>query len=129
MHAVSKLSIRDARSIDVLVGHIVKEDEYYRAVRRRCVPVLGLLEADRLRGPEDDHADAGRHEQLASPYAIDEERSGHCHDQIPDLQKAVDEELCRRVRDVNRVENLVEIVRNKTVARPLGEERNCDDDP
>ena len=36
--------------------------------------------------------------------------------------------LGRRVRDADVCQDLVEVVRGKTVARPLGEKGNCNDD-
>jgi hypothetical protein len=87
-----------------------------------------LGRAHRLQREEDDHADGRRDEQEATASTLDHEGSADGECQVPDLQNAVDEELNGRVGDADGVENLVEVVRHETVAGPLREEREGDDD-
>jgi hypothetical protein len=84
--------------------------------------------ADGLHGEEDEHANAGRDEEEATARAVDHERGTDSPEQVPNLKNTVDEELDRRVGDANRVEDLVEVVGDETVAGPLGEESERDDD-
>lgn len=97
-------------------------------MRRRLVALRREPKANGLGGPENDHADSAGQEQRTTTNALDEETSCNCDRKIPDLQNTVNEELSRRVRDANRVEDLVKVVGNKTVARPLREESNGNND-
>eukprot|EP00753_Platysulcus_tardus_P022222 PLAT9429.2.p2 GENE.PLAT9429.2~~PLAT9429.2.p2 ORF type:complete len:186 (-),score=4.42 PLAT9429.2:655-1212(-) len=84
--------------------------------------------ANRLHRPEQQHPARARQEEHAAPRTVDHEARAARPEQVPDLQDPVDEELRRRVRDADRVEDLVEVVRDEPVARPLREESDRDDD-
>ena len=72
-----------------------------------------------LQREEDKHAGAGCDEELAAPDTVAEERGPEGPDKVPYLENAIDEELDRRARDTDRVENGVKVVGNKPVAAPL----------
>lgn len=85
--------------------------------------------ADSLESEEDKHADTGCDEEETAAKTINKERGAKCNTQIPNLKDTVDEELGSRVGDANSVEDLVEVVRDQTVTRPLREEGNSNDNP
>ncbi len=98
-------------------------------MRGHGVPLRRLLERDRLCRPEDDHANARRHEQGATTDAVNQEGRAGGNDEVHYLEETIDKKLRRGVGDVNGVEDLVQVIRNKTVPGPLGEEGDGDDDP
>jgi len=72
-----------------------------------------------LQGEKDQHANGGSHEQDTTTNALDHERGHECPSQIPDLEDAIYEELGGRIGDPNAIEDLVQVVRDKTIPRPL----------
>jgi len=95
---------------------------------------LGLLSVgvdSRAGGDEDEeeeHADGGGEEESAATDLVDEGSGGKSPSQVPDLEDTVDEELDGGVEDTDGLEDTGEVVRDDTVAGPLGEEGESDDD-
>lgn len=77
------------------------------------------------------HAGGGDEEERATTDFVDEEAHGGSDDAIPDVEDTVDLELHVGILDANGVENTGDVVRDETVAGPLGEEtsRDQDDEP
>ena len=76
-------------------------------------------------GPNDEgaqHTGSGEKEELATTDLVDEEAHRHSDEQVPDLKNTVDDILGKDISIAELIENLVDIVRDKTVAGPLGEE-------
>ena len=130
-----------------LIGRIEEEDEGDDGVSR--LVVLGdevSSCANRLEREEDEHASRGCEEQQAATNTFDHERRENRPDQVPDGQNTVrricqtfgqtrkyryvpsDEQLDRRVGDADGVHNLVEVVGDETVAGPLREPGDGNDD-
>jgi hypothetical protein len=70
----------------------------------------------------------GRDEiDLPSSNSVNKERHGDIHDQSLCLESPVDAELGLRARDANVIHDLIQIIRNESIAGPLREETNsCD---
>ena len=112
-----------------LVSGVVEEDERDDGVRGGLGAVEGVLRrADGLHGEEDRHADTRDQEEEATADALDLERGEHGPAQVPDGEDTSDEQLDVRVGDADRVEDLVQVVRDETVPGPLREPGNGDDD-
>lgn len=88
-----------------------------------------LRGADCLEREEQGHTRRGREEQEAATPTVDLEGREHGPEKVPDGEDTSDEELDIRVGDANGVEDLVEVVGHETVARPLREPGDGDDDP
>jgi hypothetical protein len=97
---------------NALVGCVEQEDRSDNSMRRE----------------EGDHADRRDDEQEPAAGTVNDERGGDGPGQVPDLEDTVDEQLGGRVRDADGVEDLVEVVRDETVAGPLREEGDGDDE-
>jgi len=94
------------------------------------VAMLGIKGgADGLQREEQAHPSAGCEEEGPAANTVDHEAREDGPGKIPDLENTVDHELDGRIRDADRVEDFVEVVRYQTVAGPLGEESEGDDDP
>ena len=87
-----------------------------------------LRGADGLEREEERHAARRGEEEEAAAPAVDLERREDGPAQVPDGEDARDEKLNVRVRDADRVEDLVEVVRHQAVAGPLREPGDGDDD-
>ena len=117
------------RESHLLVESVEEEDERDDSVGGVWRLVDGVLRrADRLDGEADGHAYAGREEEEATTPALDLERGEDSPAQVPNGQDTGDEQLDVRVGDADRVEDLAKVVRDETVARPLREPSNGDDD-
>jgi hypothetical protein len=107
-----------------VVEAVVEEDHGYHGV---CSALVGVVNAVRGRatGPDDEHnkhAGGSDKEQWTSTDLVDEEAHAGGDDHVQDLQTSVDNELDVTVGDSDIVEDDVQVVADKTVARPLGEE-------
>jgi hypothetical protein len=116
-----------------VVEAVVEENHGHHSV---CSTLVGVVHAVRSRatGPDDEnneHAGGGDKEQWTSADLVDEEAHAGGDDHVQDLQTSVNNELDVAVRDSDIVENDVQVVADKTVARPLREEteRQEDDEP
>lgn len=69
-----------------------------------------------MESEEQQHTTARCDKEDTATNAIDEERSNDSDAQVPNLKDSVDEQLDGRVCDANSIENLVEIVRDETIA-------------
>lgn len=65
------------------------------------------------------HSSGGDEKQWASANLVDEETLTGGNDDVQDLQATVDDQLDVAVGDSDRVEDKVQVVADKTVARPL----------
>jgi hypothetical protein len=106
-----------------VVEAVVEENHGHHSV---CSTLVGIVHAVRSRatGPDDEnneHAGGGDKEQWTSADLVDEEAHAGGNDHVQDLQTSVDDELDVAVRDSDIVEDEVQVVADKTVARPLGE--------
>ena len=79
-------------------------------------------------GIEEQHSRGGSDEENTPSDLVDHRRSGESPCQVPDLEETVNEELVRLGGDADAVEDTVEVVRDDTVAGPLGEEREGNND-
>lgn len=73
------------------------------------------------------HTGSRSQEERSSTELIDRESEADSDTPIPDRERTVDLELDVRVGDTNSVHDLSEVVRNKTVTRPLGEKTSSHD--
>lgn len=122
--------VMDKDDRHVLVSGVEQEDERDDGVSRGLGAVKGESRGHgRLQREEHKHTGGRGDEEQATAGAVNHERSEDGPAQVPDGENTVDQELDGRVCDTDRVEDLVEVVRHKTVARPLGEESDGDDDP
>ena len=92
-----------------------------------CVSVDGG--ASGLQCEKNDHADNGGHEEDTTANLVNKGRGEESPEQIPDLEDTVNQELYGGVHNANGNENLIKVVRNETVAGPLGEEGEGNNDP
>ena len=70
-------------------------------------------------GECDQHANSSDQEQLSAAELVDRESHTDSYEEGPQLETAVDQRLIVRAGDADRVENVVNIVRDKPVARAL----------
>lgn len=97
---------------------------------RRClISQCRKSKANGLRSPEKDHADTAGQEESATSDTLNEETCCYRDKKVPNLQNTIDEKLRCRARDANCVEDFVEVVGYKTIARPLREESDSNNDP
>jgi hypothetical protein len=114
---------------DALVGGIEQEDEGNDRVGSPFASGVCVDGgASSLEGEEDYHTDARTDEQYSAADPLTEERGSESPSQVPNLKDTVDEQLNGSVSNANSVEDSVEVVRDETIARPLGEESDSDDD-
>jgi len=93
------------------------------------VSVKGVLgRADGLEGEEKGHTSRRGEEEEATTKAIDHEGGTNSPEQVPDGKDTVDEELNCAGGDTDGVKDSVEVVGDETVAGPLREEGNGNDD-
>lgn len=88
-------------------------------------------ESLRANGPNHEaaaHASGGDKEERAATKLIDEEAHGGGNDAVPDVQDTVDLELHVGVLDADAVEHTGDVVRDETVAGPLGEQTSREQD-
>lgn len=64
-------------------------------------------------------ADRRNKVDLASSDSVNEERHGDIDDQAPRFEATIDTELGLRARDTDVVHDLIQIVRNESIAGPL----------
>jgi hypothetical protein len=107
-----------------VVEAVVEENHGHHGV---CSTFVGVVHAVRGRapGPDDEHnkhAGGGDEEQWTSADLVDEEAHAGGDDHVQNLQTSVDNELNVGVRNSDIVEDDVQVIADKTVARPLGEE-------
>jgi len=98
----------------------------------RCAIILRLRVnggASSLETEHDDHTGARGQEQDTTTDPVNHKRGEESPEQVPDLKDTVDEELDGGINDADGYEDLVEVVGDETVTRPLGEESKGDDDP
>jgi hypothetical protein len=108
------------------------EDEDEGEEGAACTDVLGILVGSGHGGDDgvgDQHTSGGDDEEGATTGAFDVQGGGDGDDEVVDGEDTVDEGLIVGVGDADTVEDLGEVVRDKTVSRPLGEDTNADDDP
>jgi len=60
---------------------------------------------------------------------FDAHGSSDGNDEVPDGNDTVDQSLVAGARDANTVKDLVQVVGNETVSRPLREDTNANNDP
>jgi hypothetical protein len=92
---------------------------------------LGGFEALGENGPDDKghaHSSGGDEEKRATSELVDEKAHGDGNETVPDVQNTVDLELHVGVGDTDGVEHTGDIVRDETVARPLGEQTSREQD-
>jgi len=120
----------DERGEGNIVETVVEEDESNDCVAGGFVLVEGVLGgANGLEQEHDEHASGRGQEKLSTTETFAHEGSGYCDEQIPDLETTIDTELGEWVGDTDGVENFGKVVRNETVAGPLREEGEGNDDP
>lgn len=112
-----------------VVEDVVDEDHGHNGTAGTAVSVDGVTGgAD---GPDDEgsqHTSGGNQEERATADLVNNEALASSDDDVQDLQATVDDELDVAVRDPYAVEDDVEVVRDKTVAGPLGEETEGEQD-
>ena len=115
---------------NLLVCGVKEENEREHSVSGVLVACLSVHRGARgLQRKEHCHTRSGRDEQQTTTQTLDHERCKTRPEEVPDLEDTVDEELSGRVCDANAIEHLVEVVRHKTIARPLREEGDGNNDP
>ena len=82
---------------------------------------------DGLEDEEKQHADARGHKKDPPPDAFNERSGTNSPSEAPDLEDTIDEELDGRVGNSNGLEHFIEVVRDETIAGPLGEPTEGDD--
>lgn len=82
-----------------------------------------------MKDKEDKHAGEGGQEEDTTTNSVDQEGSTESPEQVPNLEDTVDKELHVGVGNTDGIEDTVEVVGNETIAGPLGEESEGDDDP
>jgi len=80
-------------------------------------------------GIRDKHTSGRDDEERATASLLDGHRGGDSDDKVVDGEDTVDESLIVGAGDSDTVEDLVEVVRDDTVSRPLREYTDTDDDP
>lgn len=108
------------------------EDEDEGEEGTSCTDGLGIFVSGGHGGNDgvrDEHAGGGDDPEWATAGTFNVHRGGDGNDEVVDGEDTVDEGLVGGVGDSNTVEHLEEVVRDKTVSRPLGEDTNTDDDP
>lgn len=78
-------------------------------------------------GESDQHAEPSDQEQLSAAKLVDREGHANSDEERPQLETAVDQRLIVGAGDADRIENVVDIVRDKSIARALREESRQDD--
>ena len=106
-----------------------EKDERNDGVSRRDRPMLRILcKTDRLRHVAQRHQTGRAEDEDSTPETVHGVRGVQSRDETPDLEDTVDEELSARIGDADLVQDFGEVVREETVAGPLGEEGHGDDD-
>lgn len=82
-----------------------------------------------LHREENGHAGGGGDEEQTTASTINHEGGEHGPGEVPDGEDALNEELDSPAGDADCVENLGKVVRDETIARPLREEGQGDNDP
>lgn len=112
-----------------VICSVEEEDECNNGMSSRSGLMLSILgEANRLCRVEQGHQSGRKKEEEATTETVDHESREHGPAQVPDLQNTVDEELSACTGNTNLVEDLGQVVRDETVAGPLREKGNGDDD-
>ena len=112
-----------------VVEEIVDEDHAKYSLCCGVATVFHVLRG--TDGPNDEgahHTGGGEKEELATTDLVNEEAHSDSDKQVPDLKNTVDDILGEDISIAELIENLVDIVRDKAVAGPLGEEARCDHD-
>lgn len=78
-------------------------------------------------GESDQHAKPSDQEQLSAAELVDRESHTDSYEERPQLETAVDQRLIVRAGNADRVKNVVDVVRDKPVARALREESRQND--
>ena len=106
-----------------------EKDEHNDGVARRDRPMLRILcKTDRLRHVAQHHQTGRGEDEDSTPETVHGVRGVQSREETPDLDGAVDDELSARIGDADLVQDFGEVVREETVAGPLGEEGHGDDD-
>jgi hypothetical protein len=107
-----------------------EKDEYDDGVARRGRPMLRILcKTDRLRQVARHHQTGRGEDEQSTPETVHRVGGVQSPHETPDLDAAIDEELGARIGNADLVQNFGQVVREETVAGPLGEESHGDDDP
>lgn len=105
------------------------EDEDESEERASCSDVLGIFVGSGHGGNDGigyQHTSGGDDEERTTTGTFNVHRSGNGNDKVVDGEDTVDEGLIVGVGDTDTVEHLGEVVRDKTVSRPLGEHADTD---
>jgi len=114
-------------------GQVVEDvvDEDHGDDTLACARVALDLRGPGQRSPDDkgqEHAGGGDEEEGAASDAVDEETLADGDDHVDDLEDTVDDELGLGVGDADLLEDNVDVVRDETVAGPLGEKTDGEQD-
>ena len=106
-----------------------EKDERNDGVSRCDRAVLGVFCETYCLCHVEEHHQAGRgEEEESTPETVDGVRGVQSQDKTPDLDHAVDKKLSASIGDADLVQDFGEVVREETVAGPLGKEGDGDDD-
>jgi len=110
-----------------VVEDVVQEDEEDLGLSGGNDSSLDELSGADGPGTEGDKHTTGREqEQWATTEFVDEETHGESNDEVDDVEDTVDLESGLSALDTGSSEDVVHVVRDKTVTRPLGEETEGD---
>jgi len=104
-----------------------KRDDRMGGTLVSCVGVDGR--AGGLQCEKNDHAYDGGHEEDTTANLVNKGGGEESPEQIPDLEDTINQELYGGVLNADGNKNLIKVVRNETVAGPLGEEGEGNNDP
>lgn len=82
-----------------------------------------------LQREKNDHAGNRGHEEDTTTNLVNKGGSEESPEQIPDLEDTINQELYGGVENADGNKNLIKVVRNETIARPLGEKGEGNNDP
>lgn len=113
----------------LLVCGVEQEDSGDDSISSRVILVLGVdSTAHGLHDEEEEHANGGGDEEKTTTDLVNKGGGDESPSQVPDLKDTVDEELVSAVGNTDSFQNCVEVVRDETIAGPLGEESDGNDD-
>lgn len=90
--------------------------------------MLGIFgRSDRLDDERHEHSNGRREEQRPATNLVHKEADTHCRHKLNNGQVAIDLQLGLGVGDADCLEHTSQVVRYQSIARPLGEQAEADE--